>query len=38
MVSGSVPEDGPVMGLSLLLEDPDIGGSCCFDGPEMGLP
>ena len=34
----SVHEDGLVMGLSLLLEGPEMRGSCCFDDPRMGLP
>ena len=38
MVCGGVLEDGLVMGLSLLLEGPEMRGSCCSDGPGMGLP
>ena len=33
---GSVPEDGPVIGLILVLEGPEMRGSCCSDGPGMG--
>ena len=38
MVCGSVLEDGLVMGLLLLLEGPEMRGSCCSGGPGMGLP
>ena len=38
MVSGGVSEDGPVMGLSLLLKGPKMMGSCYSDGPGMVLP
>ena len=38
MVCNSVPEDGLVMELSLILEGPEMRGSCCSDGPGMGLP
>ena len=34
---GGVLEEGPIMELSLLLEGPEIGGSCCSDGPGMSL-
>ena len=38
MISGGVTEDGPLMGLIMLLEGPEMRGSCCSDGPGMGLP
>ena len=36
MVCGGVPENGLVMGLSLLLEGPKMGGSCCTEVLEWG--
>ena len=34
-VCGGVLDDGPVMGLCVLLEGPEMIGSCCSDGPGM---
>ena len=34
---GGILEHGPVMGPSLLPRDPEMGESCCSDGPGMGL-
>ena len=38
MICGGGTKDGHVMGLIILLEDPEMRGSSCYDGPGMGLP